>query len=184
MILSTCSLRSLLLATIRRSLSCLSCEHLPLSSFEAIYYIFICIYLSFSHHPSSPPSTRALALLRAALSGPYPPNKPTSPPLEFDLQVVESAPPTQDQLSIILSYLPHRDSSTPSLSAFISSHPASPPPHLQPYSPAGIVQIATNNPNILKWPIVVDWTGGRASVGDVDGVKGILEAIRKQRDGD
>jgi hypothetical protein len=30
----------------------------------------------------------------------------------------------------------------------------------------------------------VDWTGGRASIGDVEGVKEILEAIRKERDGE
>jgi len=140
--------------------------------------------LSIFHHPSSPPSTRALALLRSALTGPYPPNKPTAGPLEFDLQVVESAPPTPDQLSTILSYLPQPDSSTPSLSVLLSSHPAAPSPHSQPYSLAGLVQLATKNPNVLKWPIVVDWAGGRACVGDVDCVKGILESIRKQRDGD
>lgn len=47
-----------------------------------------------------------------------------------------------------------------------------------------MVKLANENPNSLKWPIVVDWTGGRASIGDVEGVKGILEAIRKQRDGE
>jgi hypothetical protein len=36
----------------------------------------------------------------------------------------------------------------------------------------------------FKWPVVVDWDGGRASVGDVDGVKAILEAIRQKRDGE
>lgn len=40
------------------------------------------------------------------------------------------------------------------------------------------------NPNVFKWPVVVDWTGGRASIGDVDGVKDILEAIRQERDGE
>jgi hypothetical protein len=28
----------------------------------------------------------------------------------------------------------------------------------------------------------MDWHGGRASIGDVEGVKGVLEAIRKERD--
>lgn len=37
---------------------------------------------------------------------------------------------------------------------------------------------------MFKWPVVVDWTGGRASIGDVEGVKEILEAIRKERDGE
>lgn len=44
--------------------------------------------------------------------------------------------------------------------------------------------MANKNPSLLKWPIVVDWTGGRASVGNVDGVYDILEAIRKDRDQD
>jgi len=47
-----------------------------------------------------------------------------------------------------------------------------------------VVKLGNKNPNSLKWPIVVDWTGGRASIGDVEGVKAILEAIRKERDGE
>jgi hypothetical protein len=35
----------------------------------------------------------------------------------------------------------------------------------------------------LKWPIVVDWAGGRATAGDAEGVKDILEYLRK-RDGE
>lgn len=48
----------------------------------------------------------------------------------------------------------------------------------------GIVSLVEQNPNVFKWPVVVDWIGGRASVGDVEGVKGILEAIRQRRDGE
>ena len=44
-------------------------------------------------------------------------------------------------------------------------------------------ELAKTNPSALKWPIVVDWLNGRASVGDVEGVRQILEAIRKERDG-
>jgi hypothetical protein len=36
----------------------------------------------------------------------------------------------------------------------------------------------------LKWPIIVDWTSGRASAGDSEGVKDILEYLRKKRDGE
>jgi len=46
------------------------------------------------------------------------------------------------------------------------------------------VDLANTNPNAVKWPIVVDWTGGRASIGEVEGVKDILEAIRQERDGE
>ncbi|KAH6907274.1 hypothetical protein BKA70DRAFT_1372230 [Coprinopsis sp. MPI-PUGE-AT-0042] len=42
---------------------------------------------SVSHHPSSPPSTKALNMLRAAVSGPFP-NK-DSPPLEYNLEVID-----------------------------------------------------------------------------------------------
>jgi hypothetical protein len=139
------------------------------------------IHFTGSHHPASPPSVTALNLLRSALSSSYPSNKPGSPPLIFDLEVVESTPPTPDQLGIILSYLPSKSSNTPSLSTFISSHPAA-PTGIQ--SAERLVNEANKNPNVFKYPIVVDWTGGKAAVGDVDGVKSILEAIRQKRDGE
>ncbi|KZP27911.1 hypothetical protein FIBSPDRAFT_853096 [Athelia psychrophila] len=152
--------------------------------------------VSIFHRASSPPSASALQLLQSALAGPYPPSNPAAPPLQFDLEVVDAAPPTADQLPIILSYLSHlshRSGSSPArkeaapkinipISAFLSAHAASASP------PAGdaraVAQLARESPDALRWPIVVDWTGGRASVGDVEGVKGILEAIRAQRDGE
>ena len=40
------------------------------------------------------------------------------------------------------------------------------------------------NVKAMKWPIVVDWTGGRVAVGDVEGVKRILEEVgRGERGG-
>lgn len=42
-------------------------------------------------------------------------------------------------------------------------------------------ELAQRNAKAVKWPIVVDWTGGRASIGDVDGVKVILDAIKKEQ---
>jgi len=122
-------------------------------------------------------------MLHRALAAPYPPGNPAAPPLEFDLEVVESRPPTADQLRTILSYIaPRRDAAPPAPSAFLSAHPSG--AGEQPHSVKGVVRLAEQNPNALKWPIVVDWIGGRASVGDVEGVKGILEAIRQQRDGE
>jgi hypothetical protein len=70
------------------------------------------------------------------------------------------------------------------LSKFISSHPTAPSSSERPKNANEVVKLGTENPNILKWPIVVDWHGGRASIGDVEGVKGILEAIRQERDGE
>ncbi|KAF7367486.1 DUF1687-domain-containing protein [Mycena sanguinolenta] len=102
------------------------------------------------HHPSSPPSVKALGLLRSALSEPFPPGKGPLP-LSFNLEVVE-APPTKDQLE-------HAN--------------------LQ-----NIVDLGREKPNTFKWPIVVDWNAGKACIGDADGVKGILEHLRQQRDGE
>ena len=49
---------------------------------------------------------------------------------------------------------------------------------------SAIANLAQENPAALKWPIVVDWTAGHASVGDVEGVKAILEKLRQRRDGE
>jgi hypothetical protein len=49
---------------------------------------------------------------------------------------------------------------------------------------ATIANLGRDKPNTFKWPVVVDWNAGKASVGDVDGVMGILEHIRQKRDGE
>lgn len=54
----------------------------------------------------------------------------------------------------------------------------------RPTSEEGVAALAERNPNALKWPIVVDWNAGRAAVGDVEGVKALLEELRKKRDGE
>ncbi|KDQ54671.1 hypothetical protein JAAARDRAFT_60622 [Jaapia argillacea MUCL 33604] len=143
--------------------------------------------VSIFHNPSSPPSIKALSLLRTSLTDPFPPSTPAAGPLEFDLEVVDSAP-TPDQLRTILSYLPSPTTSSPhpALSSFLTSHPSSPSPTdpAAPSTPQALASLAQQNPKAFKWPVVVDWTGGRATVGDIDGVKGILEEIRKVRDGE
>ncbi|KAJ3776828.1 thioredoxin-like protein [Lentinula raphanica] len=138
--------------------------------------------ISIFHHPASPPSQQALDILRSAVSGPYPPTKSTTPPLDFKLEVIE-APPTADQLKTIMSYVsPERSASAASI--FLSAHPSTPSGSEAPQSASAIHDIGVKNPKVMKWPIVVDWTGGRASIGDVEGVKSILETLRKQRDGE
>ena len=141
--------------------------------------------ISIFHNPSSPPSTKSLALLRAALSSPYPP-KSSSGPLKFDLEVVEGSP-TSDQLQTILGYIsspsPSSNTSPAALRTFLSSHPAGVDENAV-NSPSQLAKLAESNPKSMKWPIVVDWMGGRAAVGDVEGVKSILEEIRKVRDGE
>lgn len=125
-------------------------------------------------------------MLRASLSAPYPPTKADASPLEFNLEVIESKPPTPDQLRTILSYLTPKDvtAATPSYTTFLSSHPSAPGSEEQPQSATGIAELGAQNPNALKWPVVVDWNGGRASVGDVDGVVKMLEMLRQRRDGE
>ncbi|CAA7263945.1 unnamed protein product [Cyclocybe aegerita] len=137
--------------------------------------------ISIFHHPSSPPSTKALNLLRSSLSGPYPPGSAKGQPLHFNLEVVESAP-NSDQLGTIMSYFPSKVTN-PSM-VFLSAHPTAPSGAEKPSTLKGIAELAAKNPNAIKWPIVVDWNDGQASVGDVEGVKQILETLRKRRDGE
>ncbi|KIL61637.1 hypothetical protein M378DRAFT_32555, partial [Amanita muscaria Koide BX008] len=145
--------------------------------------------ISVFHNPSSPPSIKAVQLLRSAVSNPYPPDttKP-NPPLTFDLTVVESFP-TTDQLRTILSYLtPSRTTTTPksklASTTFISSHPSSPQLTERPENLHDIAELAKTNSSAVKWPIVVDWAGGKACVGDVECVKALLEGLRRRRDGE
>nr|VWO97059.1 Mixed-linked glucanase [Ganoderma boninense] len=144
--------------------------------------------ISIFHNTSSPASKNALNLLRSAVSSPYPSTKPSAPPLNFNLEVIENQPPTGDQLRTILSYLPSRSpASTAGIAdqltaeALLSSHPTV---ESRPQDPDAVVALASKNPNALKWPIVVDWNNGRAAVGDIDGVKQLLEELRKTRDGE
>ena len=118
--------------------------------------------------------------MRSAVSGPFPADKTSSPPLDFKLEVVE-APPTSDQLRTILSYVsPDRNPA----SVFLSAHPSTPSGSDAPHSVSAIHDLGAKNPNAMKWPIVVDWEAGKVSIGDVEGVKSILETLRKQRDGE
>jgi len=67
---------------------------------------------------------------------------------------------------------------------FLSAHPSGPSTFDQPTTVQGIAELAEKNPLALKWPIVVDWNNGKVSIGDVEGVKGILENLRRKRDGE
>jgi len=67
---------------------------------------------------------------------------------------------------------------------FLTAHPSAPSITERPDNVHDIVELARSNPNAFKWPIVVDWDAGRACVGDLDCVKGMLERLRKKRDGE
>lgn len=81
-----------------------------------------------------------------------------------------------------MSYLPSK-SASPS-ATFLSAHPAAPAGPERPETLSDVAQLGLQHPNAMRWPIVVDWLGGKASIGDVEGVKGILETLRQRRDGE
>ncbi|KAI0668955.1 thioredoxin-like protein [Trametes maxima] len=134
--------------------------------------------VSIFHNPASPTSLKALKLLQSAVASPYPSSKLSAPPLQFDLEVIENKPPTPDQLRTILSYLPSKPSSPDVL---LSAHLTV---DARPTNAEEVSQLASQNLHALKWPIVVDWNNGNTAVGDIDGVKNILEELRKKRDGE
>jgi len=116
-------------------------------------------------------------LLRAALTAPYPhqasEGKAGSRALEFDLNIVENAPPTVDQIRIILSYL-----KLP-LSTLVSAHPTS---GVSPAdSPEALVKVATGNPKVFRFPVIVNWEDGEAAL-DLGGVKRILDNLAERRE--
>jgi len=138
---------------------------------------------------------QALKLLRAAQTGSYPPNSKPPKPLEFNLDVVEETPPTADQISTILDY------TKKTFSSLLSTHPSAAGMD-RPSSPKELHSLVQSNPKALRWPIVVNCAllqqyeamiltdeyslgdDGQAAIGDVEGVKGILESLRKKRDGE
>jgi hypothetical protein len=67
--------------------------------------------------------------------------------------------------------------------ALLSVHPSVSATE-QPATLKDISELAEKNPKALKWPIVVNWNDGTASIGDVEGVKDILERLRRKRDGE
>ncbi|KAK7686381.1 hypothetical protein QCA50_010605 [Cerrena zonata] len=130
--------------------------------------------LSIFHNTQSSSSKEALRLLQNALTV----AQQNKAPLKFNLEVINDQPPTSDQLRTIQSYIKPSSPASPSPSIFISSHPTS---DVQPNTIDDVVKLAKSNPNALKWPIVVDWDAGKAVVGNLQGVKSMLEEMRKEQ---
>jgi len=124
-------------------------------------------------HNSNAQSKQSLALLRTAITSPYPPQTSTGNALEFDLSIVENASPTADQIRIILSYL------RLPLSSLVSAHPTS--GVSQHDSPQALVDAASNNPKVFRFPVIVNWDDGEAAL-DVGGVKRMLDNMVERRD--
>lgn len=114
-------------------------------------------------------SDQALELLRSATSSAYPPGH-SKVPLKFNLEVITGLP-TKDQLRTIESYLPRGG-----LANFVTGG--------SPATADQVLSQAKRDLDSFKWPLVVDWIGGKAAVGDIDVVHEILENIRKKRDGE
>ncbi|KAG8929290.1 hypothetical protein FRC02_005778 [Tulasnella sp. 418] len=72
-------------------------------------------------------------------------------------------------------------SNNPRLSSFISAHPAV-AGLSSPSSAEDLAKMAVSNPKVLKYPLAVNWDEGEVSIGSVDGVKEIIENMRKRRD--
>jgi len=125
--------------------------------------------ISIFHREGVANSDRALELLRSAASSSYPPGH-SKGPLKFDLEVITNLP-TKDQLQTIESYIPRGG-----LPSFLTVG--------SPATADQVLSKAKSDLDAFKWPVVVDWVGGKASVGDVDGVNEILENLRKKRDGE
>jgi len=125
--------------------------------------------ISIFHREGVANSDRALQLLRSAVSSSYPSGHPNGP-LKFNLEVITNLP-TKDQLRTIESYLPQG-----SIASFVTGG--------SPATTDQVLSQAKRDLDAFKWPVVVDWVGGKASVGDIDGVNEILENLRKRRDGE
>jgi len=126
---------------------------------------------------NSPHSTKSLALLRSALSGPYPPDtkNPTTQhgqPLNFTLSEIKEQPPTPDQIRIILSYL------KAPLHTLVSSHPSI---TFRPDTVEALYNEALKNPKVFRFPVACNWEDGEAAL-DAGGIKRILDNLAERRD--
>lgn len=118
---------------------------------------------STSHNPSSPHSRQVLNQLRASLSSPYPPSS-SSTPLEFELEVVETKP-TTEQLRTIRGYL-----NLPTTGEKVRLR----------FFPDTASDCGQSDLQ-LEEPIVVNWNDGVASAGSA-APGAVLEALQQQRD--
>lgn len=151
------------------SLPLLTPSSLKYPSCEPGKNLFASVFIRPSHRDGVANSDRALQLLRSAASSPYPPGH-SKGPLKFNLEVITDLP-TKDQLRTIESYLPRGG-----LASFVTGDSST--------TTDQVLSQAKRDLDVFRWPVVVDWAGGKASVGDVDGVNEILENLRKKRDGE
>ncbi|KAG8827395.1 hypothetical protein FRC19_003544 [Serendipita sp. 401] len=133
--------------------------------------------ISIFHNASSSPSQRALALLKKAVSEPYPAGSKS--PLPVELSVVERTP-TADQFKTMQRYYGKP------ISAFLSAHPSASSSENGSGSDEveRVRETVTQNPMALKYPIVVDWDAGKIAVGDMSEVENILNERIRSNDGE
>ncbi|KAK7035627.1 hypothetical protein R3P38DRAFT_602521 [Favolaschia claudopus] len=131
--------------------------------------------LTFFHNPDNPLSVSALKALEEAKDF-FPPfgklEKPEQNhftkfhgPLKLDITVKER-PPTSEEFSRILRILTDRLGAKtlhtfthPSVLATLREHPTNIPM---------LAQLVSRTPEILRWPVIIDWYGKKCSLGGED----------------
>ncbi|KAJ7255103.1 hypothetical protein B0H12DRAFT_1233181 [Mycena haematopus] len=121
--------------------------------------------LSVFHNPNDSTSVRVLLALQAAIME-YPPRPlrptPSMPtkyhgPLKLDVTVHERAP-NADEFRLLLPL-----QSVPSFTAFLTTTAVS--KWLTPTNSQALVDLISEKPDALNWPVVVDWEHGDCLIG-------------------
>ncbi|KDQ50782.1 hypothetical protein JAAARDRAFT_74002 [Jaapia argillacea MUCL 33604] len=135
--------------------------------------------ITFFHDPNVRKSMKLLKSIEEARTEPYPrptKSRPTkSPPLTFDIQVEERIP-TADEFSDLIHF-----ASTPSYTIFLQDKAlASYKTH--PTTAKTLHEIVERDPDLLRWPLVVNWETEQLSIADIPDIKRMLETLVKKRD--
>ncbi|KAJ6457608.1 hypothetical protein C8R45DRAFT_1032708 [Mycena sanguinolenta] len=129
--------------------------------------------LTVFHNPNNRMSEHVLRALQAATIQ-YPPQRGPGPihryhgPLKLNITVHER-PPTADEFRLLLPL-----QSVPSFTAFLSSRAIS------ATSSQALVDVISQQPDALNWPVVVDWEHGDCSIGG-GGYRKLLDNASRRR---
>ncbi|KAJ6542917.1 hypothetical protein B0H19DRAFT_1311024 [Mycena capillaripes] len=131
------------------------------------------------HNPDDSSSRHVLRVLQAAiLEYPKPPRNPDAPrafyqyrgPLNLTLNVLERLP-TVDEFHLLLPLRP-----LPSFMSFLNTTAL----RETPMNAQALVDILTHRPEVLDWPVVVDWEHGESALGK-KGYLQLLKAVSRRR---
>lgn len=68
------------------------------------------------------------------------------------------------------------------LSSLVSAHPSNATDRNMLDSPRTLADAAAKNPNVFRYPVIVNWENGDAAF-EIGGVKKMLDKLAKARDG-